>query len=115
MGNERDSSCKSPIMAQHHTTNGQSVFIDCSSSSSVPSKRKIEKGSKNGSWLMSALRTFLPVLCWLPNYKGGHLAQDLIAGVTVGLMVIPQGIAYGFLAGLPPQVTRLTVHCNHNW
>lgn len=45
----------------------------------------------------------LPIVKWLPNYKWHSLQCDLIAGITVGLMVIPQGLAYGVLAGLPPQ------------
>ena len=44
-----------------------------------------------------------PILKWLPKYKWHSLQCDLIAGITVGLMVIPQGLAYGVLAGLPPQ------------
>ena len=45
----------------------------------------------------------LPIVKWLPNYTWHSLQCDLIAGITVGLMVIPQGLAYGVLAGLPPQ------------
>lgn len=45
----------------------------------------------------------LPIAKWLPSYSWHFLQCDLIAGITVGLMVIPQGLAYGVLAGLPPQ------------
>ncbi|XP_046856646.1 sodium-independent sulfate anion transporter-like isoform X2 [Xenia sp. Carnegie-2017] len=45
----------------------------------------------------------LPIVKWLPKYNLQSLQSDLIAGITVGLMVIPQGLAYGVLAGLPPQ------------
>ncbi|MGI9243848.1 MAG: SulP family inorganic anion transporter [Verrucomicrobiales bacterium] len=45
---------------------------------------------------------FLPVLQWLPNYERGWLRGDLTAGLTVGVMLIPQGMAYAMLAGLPP-------------
>ena len=45
---------------------------------------------------------FLPVLDWLPKYKRSFFRGDLIAGLTVGIMVIPQGMAYGMLAELPP-------------
>ena len=44
-----------------------------------------------------------PIVKWLPKYTWHSLQCDLIAGITVGLMVIPQGLAYGVLAGLPPQ------------
>ena len=45
---------------------------------------------------------YIPILDWLPKYKKGNLKDDITAGLTVGVMVIPQGMAYGMLAGLPP-------------
>ncbi|XP_035198366.1 sodium-independent sulfate anion transporter isoform X5 [Oxyura jamaicensis] len=53
-------------------------------------------------WLR-AVRRRLPVLGWLPRYSPGWLQLDLIAGVTVGLTVVPQALAYAEVAGLPPQ------------
>lgn len=47
-------------------------------------------------------KTFLPVLDWLPKYKKEQLKGDLSAGLTVGVMLIPQGMAYAMIAGLPP-------------
>ncbi|XP_038212218.1 sodium-independent sulfate anion transporter-like isoform X1 [Zerene cesonia] len=46
----------------------------------------------------------LPITIWLPEYCFEYLIRDLIAGITVGLTSIPQGIAYAMVAGLPPQV-----------
>ena len=46
----------------------------------------------------------LPVLNWLPQYRPSAAVADLVAGVTVGLTLIPQAIAYASLAGLHPQV-----------
>ncbi len=51
---------------------------------------------------MNNIRTFIPILAWLPKYKQAYLRNDLLAGLTVGVMLIPQGMAYGLLAGLPP-------------
>lgn len=48
------------------------------------------------------LKDFLPILDWLPNYKKSYLQGDLSAGLTVGVMLIPQGMAYAMIAGLPP-------------
>jgi SulP family sulfate permease len=51
---------------------------------------------------MKSIFQFIPILQWLPNYKKAHLSGDLSAGLTVGIMLIPQGMAYAMLAGLPP-------------
>ncbi|XP_076379252.1 sodium-independent sulfate anion transporter isoform X1 [Megalopta genalis] len=45
----------------------------------------------------------IPILAWLPVYSWSKLLQDTLAGLTVGLTAIPQGIAYAIVAGLPPQ------------
>ncbi|CAL1675363.1 unnamed protein product [Lasius platythorax] len=45
----------------------------------------------------------LPVLSWLPRYNSQDALGDLVAGITVGLTVIPQSLAYSNVAGLPPQ------------
>lgn len=48
------------------------------------------------------MKKYFPILNWLPNYKKEYLSGDLSAGLTVGVMLIPQGMAYAMLAGLPP-------------
>lgn len=45
---------------------------------------------------------FFPIVQWLPRYQRAHLRDDFLAGITVGVMLIPQGMAYALLAGLPP-------------
>ena len=49
----------------------------------------------------------LPITQWLPKYDVSCVVSDMIAGITVGLTVIPQGIAYAGVAGLPAQVGSL--------
>jgi len=39
---------------------------------------------------------------WLKHYRHGLLAGDFSAGVVVAMMMIPQGMAYAMVAGLPP-------------
>lgn len=39
---------------------------------------------------------------WIKNYQSVDFKPDLIAGLTVGVMLIPQAMAYAMLAGLPP-------------
>ncbi|KAA0155797.1 hypothetical protein FNF31_06039 [Cafeteria roenbergensis] len=46
--------------------------------------------------------TDLPIANWLPRYSLGTLRSDLIAGLSVGVLLIPQSMAYSLLAGLPP-------------
>ncbi len=48
------------------------------------------------------IKQYLPALEWLPNYKKEWFSGDLSAGLTVGVMLIPQGMAYAMIAGLPP-------------
>lgn len=49
---------------------------------------------------MSHLPTVFPFLKW-SRPSAGLLRGEAIAGLTVGLMVIPQGVAYAALAGMP--------------
>lgn len=48
------------------------------------------------------LKRYFPILEWLPGYQKQWLSGDLSAGLTVGIMLIPQGMAYAMIAGLPP-------------
>ncbi|XP_071968434.1 sodium-independent sulfate anion transporter isoform X2 [Engystomops pustulosus] len=53
------------------------------------------------SW--EAIKRTLPFLCWLPQYSIQWMQLDIIAGLTVGLTVVPQGLAYAEVAGLPVE------------
>ncbi|CAL9186602.1 unnamed protein product [Musa hybrid cultivar] len=48
------------------------------------------------------LKYFLPILEWAPSYSFGLFKSDLIAGITIASLAIPQGISYAKLANLPP-------------
>ncbi len=48
------------------------------------------------------LRRFFPFLAWFRGYRRATLQADMIAGLTVALVLIPQSMAYAQLAGLPP-------------
>ena len=48
------------------------------------------------------IRSIVPALDWLRTYDRKDLNGDLSAGVIVAIMLIPQGMAYAMLAGLPP-------------
>ncbi len=49
-------------------------------------------------------RSYLPFIRWMSRYKASDLPGDIIAGLTVAAMLVPQGMAYALLAGLPPEV-----------
>ena len=46
----------------------------------------------------------VPILQWLPKYSTNDFLADIIAGVTIGITVIPQALAYATIGGLPPEV-----------
>ena len=50
------------------------------------------------SW---SIDTYLPP--WLRNYRREFVAQDLVAGFIVAIMLVPQSMAYALVAGLPAQ------------
>ncbi|MDH5546262.1 MAG: solute carrier family 26 protein [Gammaproteobacteria bacterium] len=50
------------------------------------------------------LKQFFPAMNWLMNYRKENLKGDISAGLTVGVMLVPQGMAYAMLAGLPPII-----------
>ena len=50
----------------------------------------------------AALRRRFPAIEWVPRYTWSLLRADLVAGLTVGVVLIPQGVAYAMLAELPP-------------
>ncbi|KAL3074316.1 hypothetical protein niasHS_015146 [Heterodera schachtii] len=50
-----------------------------------------------------------PIVGWLPKYNlRSNLHSDLVTGVTIGIMVVPQAMAYTTLAGVPPAVGLYT-------
>lgn len=48
-----------------------------------------------------AMNNFFPF--WARHYRRQHLGADLLAGLVVTVLVLPQSLAYAMLAGLPPQ------------
>lgn len=48
--------------------------------------------------------TFIPMLTWLKTYDWRNtFLSDIIAGLTVGVMIVPQSMSYAKLAGLPVE------------
>ena len=116
-------------MATLDSSNNQdmSSVIDISSASVntslLRSEEKATLKNNNRSWLpertyeleenfpccYKPLEYFIldrfPFLKWLRKYRPRTLVSDIIAGLTVGLMVVPQALAYASIAGLPLEVS----------
>jgi len=52
----------------------------------------------------SRLTPIFPIICWLKTYTRLDFSHDLLAGIITAILLVPQGIAYAILAGLPPQL-----------
>ncbi|WP_076547438.1 SulP family inorganic anion transporter [Maribacter ulvicola] len=48
------------------------------------------------------MKNIFPFLIWVSTYKKAYFIKDLLAGLTVGIVLVPQGMAYAMIAGLPP-------------
>jgi SulP family sulfate permease len=55
------------------------------------------------------LHRYLPILGWLPKYDRAWLPVDVIAGLTLWGLVVPEAMAYAGIAGLPPQAGLYTL------
>jgi sulfate permease, SulP family len=49
------------------------------------------------------VESYLPFLRWWPRVNRQTLRADLIAGLTGGLILVPQGVAFATIAGMPPE------------
>ena len=49
------------------------------------------------------IRALFPFLRWWPMVNRHTLRDDLVAGATGALVVLPQGVAFATIAGLPPE------------
>ena len=58
---------------------------------------------------LDRLTRVLPILGWLPSYHAGWFRADVIAGLTLWGILVPEGIAYAGLAGAPVQAGLYTL------
>lgn len=59
------------------------------------------------SFTKKNLKKKFPIINWLPEYNTTKAVSDFIAGLSVGLTILPQGLALATVAGLEPQVITL--------
>lgn len=62
------------------------------------------KGQPFGPRAVHAIKYFVPIFEWLSTYSLSSFTYDVIAGVTIASMAIPQGISYANLAQIPPII-----------
>jgi SulP family sulfate permease len=55
------------------------------------------------------LARYFPILTWLSHYDRAWLAVDIVAGLTLWGLVVPEAMAYAGIAGLPPQAGLYTL------
>ena len=55
------------------------------------------------------LKRYFPILTWLPHYRKQWLSLDLIAGLTVWMVIVPEAMAYAGIANVPPLMGLYTV------
>ena len=54
--------------------------------------------------LILGLQYFMPILEWAPRYTFEYFKADVVAGITIASLAVPQGISYANLASLPPII-----------
>jgi SulP family sulfate permease len=64
----------------------------------MPDESPAESDTGRFQW-----RRFVPLAQTLRGYRRTDLQADVVAGLVLGVMTVPQAIAYAFLAGLPPE------------
>ncbi|KAI1851075.1 hypothetical protein JX265_002878 [Neoarthrinium moseri] len=69
----------------------------------VTVKEWLQEMAPTRSGVAHYFKSLFPFWSWIFHYNFTWLFGDVIAGVTVGFVVIPQGMAYAILAGLAPQ------------
>ena len=65
-----------------------------------PSRPKIAK---------HPLLQYLPILKWFPRYQFSWLVADLLAGLTIWAVMVPEAMAYAGIVGVPPVIGLYTV------
>ena len=49
------------------------------------------------------IKSYIPILSWLPDYQKEWLRGDAIAAITVWALLVPEAMAYAGIAGMPPE------------
>jgi solute carrier family 26 (sodium-independent sulfate anion transporter), member 11 len=86
---------------------GESVFSVTSADTFVETEPTamewIKETLPNKQTFINYFKSLFPFLQWIFHYNLQWLFGDLVAGITIGAVVVPQGMAYAELAELPVQ------------
>ncbi|KAG1727653.1 sulfate transporter family-domain-containing protein [Suillus paluster] len=108
---------RTPLVNQGDVEAGRSTHAQYGSSTSDIETPK--DTSKRNSKFMKRVRYYVPSTAWIPDYSASLLGGDLLAGVTLAAMLIPQSVSYGtalaklspttglFAASIPPIMYSL--------
>jgi SulP family sulfate permease len=90
-------------LVERHTEEDLILFDPWNEDQDIFEKREFQKRPMYVR-IFRFISKFLPFLVWLPEYRHhlSDLKSDILAGLTVGILIIPQGMAYAMIAGLPP-------------
>ena len=65
--------------------------------------------SNSSADLASAARKLLPILDWIPAYRREWLLPDVLAGVALWAVMVPESMAYAGIVGVPPIMGLYTI------
>ena len=63
----------------------------------------MKSSALSASEFLAFARRFFPFLQWWPRVNQGTLRADALAGLTGAIVVLPQGVAFATIAGMPPE------------
>ncbi|KAI5844307.1 sulfate transporter family-domain-containing protein [Tricharina praecox] len=93
---------------EQHVTRGESIYsLNGAAGAYIEAEPTVveyfSQFKPSGSGIGQYLLDFFPFITWIGRYNLKWATGDLTAGITVGCVVIPQGMAYAQLAQLPPE------------
>ncbi len=65
--------------------------------------------ANSSAGLASKARRVLPILGWIPAYRHEWLLPDVFAGVALWAVMVPEGMAYAGIVGVPPIMGLYTI------
>ncbi|KAI5965695.1 SUL2 [Candida pseudojiufengensis] len=93
-----------PENSSHQNHQSGSIYVPAYDEEEVTVKEWFEKVFAHPlQFIKNYLISLFPILKWISHYNYKWLYGDLVAGITVGVVLVPQSMSYAQLAGLEPQ------------